>query len=136
MRNAVVLALLATSTPTLAADWATPSVHIAGTYSDLAYDGGSGDLLGTEIRIVYSLKGHYAVIQCSAGVPAVTPLKVHGDRIEFALTEAHEDSLCGSGTRTGIVSADALELWESSRPESKLRLKRQPSYWDRRDGAM
>src|SRR2546421_18097 len=77
-RSAIALLFAAVSSSAVA-----QGPPIAGTYSDLAYDQRSGDLLGTEVHIVYSFRGYFVVMQCAAGVPAVMPAKVAGDRLEF-----------------------------------------------------
>ena len=111
-------------------------IPVPGTYSNLAYHRRAGDLLGTEIHIVFSFQGHYATFQCASCVPVVVPLKVNGHRIEYTLNESHGDSLCGAGTRMGEVTPFGLEIWRADDPESKLKLKRQRSYWDERKRVM
>lgn len=126
-----LLSLVLLVTP-CSADEATSPADVTGTFSNLEFHERSGDLAGVEATIVFSFKGHYAIIKCADGVPVVVPLKVEGPRIQYELTPSHEDSLCGLGIRYGEVDGDILRLWRAGGLDSPAVLKRQSSYWNDR----
>jgi hypothetical protein len=108
---------------------------VPGIYSDLHYNSEGGDLLGTEVFIVFSdANGYVAFFQCWEGgttMPVVVPVKVEGDRISFSVPAPS----LGEGKYQGSVSAAGLDgtwhhrLSDGSFSDEKIRLKRTKSYW-------
>ena len=66
MRTLATIALLVATLPVIAAE---KSARITGIYSDLRYHEEAGDLLGTEIFIVYAAGGYTAFVQSAEGEP-------------------------------------------------------------------
>ena len=90
----------------------------------MTYVSEAGDVVGTEVWIVYGGDGYYATVQLAEGVPMrpkVVPVEVRGTNVKFALG-ADKDLLIFKGTVTraglsGTVNSDLLNL------------KRKKSYW-------
>jgi hypothetical protein len=110
---------------------ATPSAEnrgprVTGIYSNMRYIDEAGDVLGTEVFIVYSSKGYFAIVQVAEGVPsvpAVVPIKVEGSRVSLSLPlDMGGGQFRGQVTEGGLSGrfADDREPWE---------LKRGKSYW-------
>lgn len=101
---------------------------ITGIFSDMRYHKESGDVLGTEIFIVFSNKGHFAVVQCAEGAPgapASVPVTVKGAKIAFTLPD--DRSGC-SGDFQGTVSATGLK-GRFKNESADVSLQRKQSYW-------
>lgn len=99
-----------------------------GTFSSMYFNEEAGDVLGVELKVVYTNKGFRAVCQIGSGeplVPEVLEAKVEGDRITLFFNEKDGTASTFEGRYTafGIEPVDptASRWW---------RLKRQPSYWD------
>lgn len=113
--------------------FASDSVPITGMYSNMVLNKESGDVLGSEMFIVYSNKGYFVTFQSSEGeptIPVVTDLKVNGTHIEFSLPEGH----AYNGTFKGdITYQDLTGSFERGQldytGEKVFRLKRKDSYW-------
>jgi hypothetical protein len=110
---------------------AQPAALVTGTFSNLEYHQESGDLLGTEVRIVPSRDGLKAIVQFSEGeptVPVVTDVVASGDRVVFRVPAP------GSGFDSfeGIVSATELRgtFSYAGGATEVITLKRGCSYWD------
>lgn len=99
-----------------------------GTFSSMYYHEQGGDLLGTELKIVWvDNKGYQGVLQFAEGdaneLILIWP-EIDGDRISFDYSsEWHSGRFDGVYTEYGIqpVEPDKGSWWN---------LKRQPSYWD------
>ena len=109
-------------------------VKVPGIYSDLHYNSEGGDLLGTEIFIVFSDANGVAFFQCWEGgttMPVVVPVKVEGDGISFSVPTPS----LGEGKYQGNVSAAGFDgtwhhrLGNGSFSDEKIHLKRTKSYW-------
>jgi len=126
-RTAIGICLLALTCPlsSLGPDAAArPSV--TGIFSDMYYSAEGGDVVGTEVFIMYTNQGYYATFQMAEGVPSVPALvqvSVDGVNVSFSVPEAQ-----GGGMFRGHVTARALvgTLEEGRDP---LNLKRGKSYW-------
>jgi hypothetical protein len=119
-------------TPALAAK---SDVQITGIYSDLYYNAEGGDLLGTEIFIVFADTDDFvAFVQCWQGGttrPTVVSVGVNEDAISFAVPEP---ASC-AGTFKGRITISGFDgVWTHSvgqgRTETEpVHLKRKHSYW-------
>ena len=115
---------------TIVAQAAGLAPRVTGFFSDMRYNKEGGDVLGTEVHIVFSQDKHHAVIQCAEGapgVPVVVPVAVSGAEIEFEVPDQRE-TLCCPGKFRGTVSKDALR-GKFDTCHDKLVLKRRQSYW-------
>ncbi|HEV8199269.1 MAG TPA: hypothetical protein VGS03_04545 [Candidatus Polarisedimenticolia bacterium] len=122
--RSVCLAMLLILGPTAGSAGRGP--RVTGIYSDMRFIQNSGDVLGTEIMIVTSVKGYYAFIQVSEGepaVPVVVPITVEGAMVSFNVP----DSL-GGGEFRGKVSDIGLTGGFGGDRQS-WNLKRGKSYW-------
>jgi hypothetical protein len=110
-------------------------VRIPGIYSNLYYNREGGDLLGTEIFIVFAdSDGYVAFVQCWQGgttMPVVVPVKVDGDKLSFSIPAPS----LGEGEYKGTISAAGFDgTWRrrdtrDGFSEEKIHLKRTKSYW-------
>ena len=122
----IVLALLVVVLLTAAPSAQTRGPRLTGIYSDMSYIDEAGDVLGTEVFIVYSSKGYFAIIQVAEGapsVPAVVPITVDGTKVSFSLPgDLGGGQFRGQVTERGLSGrfADGREPWD---------LKRGKSYW-------
>jgi hypothetical protein len=109
---------------------ATPSVKVTGTFSSLYYNEEGGDVLGTEITIVYGGKDYYALVQCAEGVPGIPVLlvaQINDLNVSFTIPKgAH--SGCPETAYSGTVSKSGLKGQFDGYGKSEL-LKRKASYW-------
>ncbi len=109
--------------------------RITGIYSDLRYNQEGGDLLGTEIFIVYADHDDYfAFVQCWEGgttPPVVVPVKSTEDMISFTVPEPS----LGAGSYEGRVTEAGFSGVLTRVPaggEAKKEhfdLKRKKSHW-------
>ena len=100
-----------------------------GTFTDMRYHRDSGDVVGTEVHVVYSRSGYYVVYQSSEGepgIPVVVPAKVAGAELEFDVPA----SVDSRGRFTGTFDAERLTGTFAGSQE-RVDLKRGSSYWDR-----
>lgn len=108
--------------------------RITGFFSDMRLIPENGDLLGTEIWIVYARNRHWATVQLAEGEPGkplVVPVEVTGTKIRFTfpLELYHSD-----GSRApdrlfrfeGEVSRAGLAGMFNGNP---VLLKRRQSFW-------
>jgi hypothetical protein len=105
--------------------------HLTGTYSDMYYNAEGGDVLGTEIRIVYTRKGFQGVIQFSEGEPeelVVVDIQIKGNAVSFVVPEPSPYV----GEFTGAISDGILrgEFRYKNGVSDKVELKKGKSYWD------
>jgi hypothetical protein len=105
--------------------------RITGTYTDMYYNREGGDVLGEEIRIVYTSRGYQGALQFAEGVPealVVVDVKVDGSRISFTIPE---DSPSG-GQFSGAIENGVLkgEFRFKAGGSEKVSLRRGKSYWD------
>lgn len=110
--------------------YGAPTAKVTGIYSDMHYISEAGDVLGTEIFILFGDSGYYAVLQCAEGWPSkpvVIAATVRGNEVEFS---AHDelDSHCPKAKFKGTVSSRGLNgKFEGTDYPGLLRRKR--SYW-------
>lgn len=113
--------------PSFAADRFRPT----GTFTDLSYSAESGDLSGTELRIVQTRKGYQGILQFAEGGPGeviVIPVSIDGENVHFEIPLSSPDA----GTFQGKISARDLRGKFKFRTggELEVRLPRKKSYWD------
>lgn len=102
---------------------------VTGMFSDMHYINESGDVIGTEIFIVYGSSGYYAIMQCAEGSPSKPVLvKATIKNNEVKLESATEESNCPMGVFSGKVNSNYLRgKFEGT--EYSVILKRKKSYW-------
>jgi hypothetical protein len=105
--------------------------RITGTYTDMHYNEEGGDVLGEEIRIVYSAGGYQGALQFAEGVPEaliVVGVKVDGNKISFTIPG---DSSY-AGQFSGAIENGVLkgEFRFKAGGSEKVSLKKGKSYWD------
>lgn len=110
---------------------AAPPIKVTGIFSDLHYVSKAGDVVGSEIFIVYGgSAGYYAIVQCAEGWPSkpiVVAATVRGNEVEFS-AHGDSDSHCPQGRFKGRVTAQGLQgVFEGT--EYPGFLKRKRSYW-------
>lgn len=98
-----------------------------GTFSSMYYHEEGGDLLGIELRIVYTRDGYEGVLQFGEGEPSrltiVEPI-IHGNSISFNYcTKFSGGHFDGVYTETGIAP-------KTPDKESGWNLRRKSSYWE------
>ena len=106
-------------------------VKITGTFSDMHFVKEAGDLLGTEIKIVYAGDSYQGALQFAEGAPSeLVIVKIHkdGNKISFSIPD---DNPYAGGFQ-GSVSNEALqgEFRFKSGGTEKVTLHRGKSYWD------
>lgn len=103
-----------------------------GTFSDFRYHGESGDLLGTEVKIVRSPRGYVAIVQVAAGEPnepTIVPVTVTGDSVVFAIRIDPQRIGVFKGTVASLGLEGTLET--DGFPGRRMTLPRKCGYWDR-----
>jgi hypothetical protein len=113
-----------------------PGASLTGVYSNMRYYEDSGDIAGLEIFIVYSINGYYALVQMAEGgpeVPALLPLKVEGDSIQFDYPRGGNvfDVFRGKFVKWGLVGKFESAIKDPISSTTTFRLKKTKSYWQR-----
>jgi hypothetical protein len=108
---------------------ATPAPpRASGLYSDFAYIPEAGDVIGTEIFIVYGGRQHWALLQVAEGAPSnpqLVPAFVSGSLVEFPFPQYGDGAVF-----KGRVTAKALEGTITGLENAiTLKLPRRRSYW-------
>ena len=103
-----------------------------GTYSDLRYMDETGDLIGEELKIVYTSKGYKGILQVSSGyplVPFIIDVQIKGNAINYSFVgqEVSKTDFHGFITKEGI---DGIERTPGI--TMNVNMKRTKSYWDKR----
>jgi len=106
-------------------------VRVTGTYTNMYYNAEGGDVLGDEIKIVYTRNGYQGVVQFAEGEPeelVIVSVEVVGAKISFSVP----DSSPYAGKFTGIIEREVLkgEFKFKNGGADKVELKRGKSYWD------
>jgi hypothetical protein len=107
--------------------------RVTGFFSDMHYIPEAGDVIGTEVWIVYAGR-YYATVQIAEGSPAppvVVPVEVSGSKVSFTVTQHLVD-------RYGKPAPDFVTNFEGTITKAGLsgtansrrfELKRRSSYW-------
>ena len=102
-----------------------PAARPTGVFSDMHWVEEAGDVFGTEIFILYSTDGYWALVQIAGGAPGPPVLvkaMVKEGRIEFTLPDDMGGRFVGRVSRKGLVGK-----FERFTEETKL--SRRKSYW-------
>lgn len=113
----------------------TSRVRVVGTYTNLRYSTGSGDLAGVEIKIVPARgRGFQGALQIAEGEPSelmVVDVSVEKNKISFRIPNSYP--IYGGGTFEGVIEAAAIRgrftFGEAANEE--MSLKRERGYWDK-----
>jgi hypothetical protein len=108
---------------------------VTGFFTDMRYVAEAGDVLGTEVWIVYARGKFWATVQNAEGEPdppQVVPVEVSGAQVKFAtripLISRTENPVRDLVVEySGTVSKAGLTL--SIQGSQRTLLKRQNSYW-------
>ena len=105
--------------------------RIAGTYTDMHYIEESGDVLGTEVKIVFTGFNYQGALQIAEGPPgqlSLVDIAVKGSSIQFSIP----DGSGYPGSFNGVVTDGWLRgtFHFKSGGEAKVALHRGKSYWD------
>jgi hypothetical protein len=131
-RLSLALALLICFTATaVKVTLAQKQVKITGTFSDMHFVKEPGDLLGTEIKIVFAGGSYQGVLQFAEGGPSelvIVKIQKDGNKISFSISDDNPYA----GEFQGSVSSEALqgEFRFKSGGTEKVTLHRGKSYWD------
>ena len=127
-----LLALIATaaSAQTKPANHQKP-FRVTGTYTNMYYNAEGGDVIGDEIRIVYTRNGYQGVVQFAEGEPeglVIVGVEVVGAKVSFSIP----DSSPYAGKFTGTIENEILrgEFQFKNGGADKVELKKGKSYWD------
>jgi hypothetical protein len=105
--------------------------RITGTYTNMSFNKEGGDVLGDEIKIVYTRKGYQGALQIAEGEPeqlVIVDVKVNGAAVSFSIP----DSYPYSGQFSGTVANGLLkgEFRFKRGGQDKVELRKAKSYWD------
>jgi len=105
--------------------------RITGTYSDMHYVSDAGDVIGTEIKIVFTGTDFEGALQIAEGSPGQLIL-VHVEREGNSVSFAIPDNSPYAGNFRGSISGGALRgdfQFKTGGSETVV-LRRGKSYWD------
>lgn len=122
----IILALLLVSNLAFSAT----KTKVTGLFSDMHYISEAGDVIGTEIFIISSDSGYYAIMQCAEGAPSkpvIVSASINGSTVKL---ESHNDqsSHCPMAPFMGQITSNGLRGKFEGTDYPGL-LKRQRSYW-------
>jgi len=107
------------------------TIKYTGTFSSLEYHKEGGDLLGVELRIVWTRAGYQGVLQISEGEPdeliIVHPV-FEDNKVSFKFDKpgAYRGVFKGTINQKGIIGVLKFDTGGIS----KIELERKRSYWD------
>jgi hypothetical protein len=108
--------------------------RVTGFFSNMRYIPESGDVVGTEVWIVYGGKSVYATVQVAEGAPTppvVVPVEVSGSRVRFTVKQPLVDQ-AGKPAPDFVTHFDATVTkagLSGTVNSQRLNLKRRNSYW-------
>jgi hypothetical protein len=102
-----------------------------GTYSNMYYNAEAGDVIGDEIKIVFTRNGYQGVVQFAEGEPeelVIVSVEVKGTSISFSIP----NSSPYAGQFTGAIENGILkgEFHFKTGAVDRVELKKGRSYWD------
>jgi hypothetical protein len=105
--------------------------RITGTYTDMRYVSEAGDVIGTEIKIVFTGSRFQGALQIAEGVPGeliLVDVEQKANSVSFSIPESSPYP----GSFAGAISGGALrgEFRFKSGGSAKVVLRRGKSYWD------
>jgi hypothetical protein len=109
--------------------------RVTGFFTDMHHIRETGDVIGTEVWIVYSRGAYWATVEIAEGgsdPPVVVPVNVSGSKVKFTVRVPLVDQNWKPLPDTifefaGTVSRGGLRL--ESGPFGAVMLKRRSSYW-------
>ena len=113
----------------------TSKVRVVGTYTNLRYSTGSGDLGGVEIKIVPARgRGFQGALQIAEGAASelmVVDVIVEKNKISFRIPNSYP--IYGGGTFEGAIEPAAIRghFTFGEAVNEEISLKRGLGYWDR-----
>ncbi len=113
----------------------TSKVRVVGTYTNLRYSSGSGDLGGVEIKIVPARgRGLQGALQIAEGAPSelmVVDVIVEKNKIRFRIPNSYP--IYGGGTFEGVIEPAAIrgQFTFGEAVNEEISLKRERGYWDK-----
>ena len=131
--GAVLLLVIITGATTsfvLGADEKSP-LRITGTYSDMRYVPDAGDVIGTEIKIVFTGKGFQGALQIAEGSPGTLMLvevEQKGNSISFSIPEDSPYAGAFHGSISGSVLRGDFQFKTGG--SQAVVLRKGKSYWD------
>lgn len=104
---------------------------ITGTYSDMHHVPDAGDVIGTEMKIVFAGRGFQGAFQVAEGAPGgliLVDVERKSDSISFSIPDGNPYA----GTFRGSISGGALrgEIQFKTDAKETVVLRRGKSYWD------
>jgi len=87
--------------------------RVTGFFTDMHYIEEAGDVLGTEVWIVYGGDGYWAIVQLAEGgpePPIVVPVQVSGQHIKFSVNAVNFDGTVTQAALTGLPGQDRVVL--------------------------
>ena len=129
MRITIIIVILLTL---LSVGYAASDFQKTGTFSSLFYHKEAGDLLGYEIRIVFTRNGYQGTFQAAEGGPddliLIREITIEDNKIKFLIPgpSIYEGEFSGHITNSGIKGTLILRNGN----KIFLDLKRQQSYWE------
>lgn len=105
--------------------------RITGTYSNMYYNEKGGDVLGYELKIVYTGDRFQGALQIAEGVPGplmLVDIQASGAKISFSIPEGTSHA----GQFNGAIEKGVLKgaFHFKSGGSDKVELLRRKSYWD------
>jgi len=116
----------------IACSYARDEIRKTGTFTNLSYHVEAGDLLGYEIRIVYTRSGYEGTFQSAEGGPdslvLLRNISIENGLVKFSIPHGSyfEGDFIGKLSKTGLTGT--LTLRNGNKVH--LALKRGKSYWD------
>ena len=113
----------------------TSKVRVVGTYTNMRYSTGSGDLGGVEIKIVPARgRGFQGALQIAEGGPSelmVVDVIVEKNKIRFRTPNSYP--IYGGGTFEGVIEPAAIRghFTFGEAVNEGISLKREHGYWDK-----
>jgi hypothetical protein len=110
--------------------YAAQPTKFTGTYSDFEYVSDAGDVIGHELRIVYTSTGYEGAYQVSEGEPSqlmLVKINFTGNKISFSVSSG-----VYTGSFSGVVNEEGITgiFKYASGAQEKISLPRRRSYWD------
>ena len=131
----LAVCLLSLASPTWVAAAETGKVRVVGTYTNLRYSAGSGDLGGAEIKIVpVRGRGFQGALQIAEGAPSelmVVDIVVEKNKISFRIP--HSYPIYGGGSFEGVIEPAVIRGYFTfgEAVNEEISLKRGRGYWDK-----
>lgn len=129
MRLSIGVALWVLATITGICCAAQP-IKFTGTFSDMKYSQEAGDVVGHELRIVFTNAGYEGAYQVAEGEPSrliLVTIQFNGNQVRFSVLSGQY-----AGSFIGVIGPKGISgtfAYKSGATE-KINLPRSKSYWD------